>query len=301
MLRTGSQHEGGASPIKALAASFAVAGLILALGWLVHYRTELDTERRLLAEQEKIVREQKYLVQAMLDDLASSTNLLAYISADQFQRTPDDTEITRSLLRDEHLAFLRSRGTFDQLQLVRPSGERILRIERVSRGNGAYTFDDVSAENDLGAANEPWLPELLENAAPEKAIFLGVHPAPHTNRSNPGVVRVGSPVYGQSGAPIAFIVLDYPIDRILKRISSEDTQWNGTTYLADSTGRWIGNEDGMSTPPRVGSQQWNYASLPLTGSLSTDAQGFFSYDTIQIGQTDGQSSLRNPQSWKILS
>lgn len=301
MLRTGSQHEGGASPLKALASSFAVAGLILALGWLVHYRTELDTERRLLAEQEKIVREQKYLVQSMLDDLASSTNLLAYISADQFQRTPNDTEITRNLLRDEHLAFLRSRGTFDQLQLVRPSGERILRIERVSRGSGAYTFEDVSAENDLGAANEPWLPELLENAAPEKAIFLGVHPAPHTNRPTPGVVRVGSPVYGQSGAPIAFIVLDYPIDRILKRISSEDARWSGTTYLADSTGRWIGNEDGLSTPPRVGSQQWNYASLPLTGSLSTDTQGFFSYDTIQIGQTDGQSSLSNPQSWKILS
>ncbi len=37
------------------------------------------------------------------------------------------------------------------------------------------------------------------------------------------------------------------------------------------------------------------------GSLSTEKQGYFSYDTIHIGQTEGQSSLRNPQSWKILS
>ncbi|GAT31960.1 signal transduction histidine kinase [Terrimicrobium sacchariphilum] len=302
MLRIGSQHESGASSLKALASSFAVAGLILALGWLVHYRTALDTERRLLAEQEKVVREQKYLVQSMLDDLASSSNLLAYISADQFQHSANDSALTRNLLRDEHLAFLRSRGTFDQLQIVKPSGERILNITRVSRNNGAYTFEDVSTDNDLAAANEPWLPELLENAAPEKAIFLGIHPAASESQRLPGVVRVGSPIYGsEAGVPVAFVVLDYPIDRILKRISSEDARWNGTTYLADSTGRWIGNEDDLSAPPRVGSQQWNYASLPLTGSLSTDNQGFFSYDTIRIGQSGGQSSLRNPQSWKILS
>ncbi|MBN8711902.1 MAG: hypothetical protein BGO12_19490 [Verrucomicrobia bacterium 61-8] len=304
MLRVGSQHEGGASSLKALASSFAVAGLILALGWLVHYRTSLDTERRLLAEQEKIVREQKYLVQSMLDDLASSTNLLAYISADQFQRSANETAQVRNLLRDEHLAFLRSRGSFEQLQIVRPSGERILHIERVSRGNNAnaYTFEDVSKENDLSPASEPWLPELLENASPEKAVFLGIHPASSADRSHPGVVRVGSPIYAdQSGAPTAFVVLDYPISRILKRISSEDSRWQGTTYLADSTGRWIGDEEGMSSPPRAGNQQWNYTSLPLTGSLATSSQGYFSYDTIQIGQTGGQSSIRNPQSWKILS
>ncbi len=185
MLRVGSQHDGAASSLKALASSFAVAGLILALGWLVHYRTELDTERRLLAEQEKVVREQKYLVQSMLDDLASSANLLAYISADQLERNPNDTVLTRNLLRDEHLAFLRSRGTFEQLQIVRPSGERVLRIERVSRGVGAYTFEDVSVNNDFAPASEPWLPELLENASRKRRFFSASSQLPEEAASIP--------------------------------------------------------------------------------------------------------------------
>lgn len=185
------------------------------------------TERRVAAIAEQRIIQTLMVILSDTHYLATQEALLVWLAT-------NDAGALRHL-RNEHLAFARSRTFYDRIRMLDPSGQE---ISRVDWNRGAPT---VAADERL--RNHAALPAFQETLKLEPGqlavtqLTLVDDPAASDGPKLP-VICVSAPVFDKLGQKRGIVILDYRSQRLIDRIASLSSEMS-KIWLTDDRGNWL--------------------------------------------------------------
>lgn len=276
--------------------SLGVAACITLGAWAGSHWLRQQAGVTLKQEQQRILLEQKYLLQSGLEDLAANAVSLAYMAAGRLDTVPTD------LARDFQ-AYAKTRQVYEQIRLIDGEGRELVKIKKVSPAKGSAYFRSTVPSASRPPIREAWLGEL--EAAPRGTpVFFSVLAGAEEATS---VLRIGVAVPSQTSA---FVVLDYAFENLFARLDHEVTHLQ--TLILDAQGNWLRRAKASPAAPGGFAQTQGTPSLAkalpelwkeLTSSqlgVLHRAEGLMTFDTIQT-PSEGDPALPKFPPWKILS
>ncbi len=210
---------------------------------------------------------------------------LIYIANQDALRTwleRGDAESLRHL-RNEHLAFARSRAAYDQIRLVDASGLELLRVQWMDGQAAAAPTGDLANMADdpiVTAALKLGHGELLvSDFSGTSQTAAGMPPAPS--------LCFAAAVFDQAGHKRGVVILKYRAERLIGRLRTLVSNAPGI-WLVDQGGNWVigptaddqGTEAGGAPFAAAYPDVWRQIESGGAGALFNDAAGQFAYAKI---------------------
>jgi signal transduction histidine kinase/ActR/RegA family two-component response regulator len=293
------------SPV-AIATALLVGVVIILLAWLLDVRLRMEARTSLVREQERVVADQKYVLRRELNELTGQANALAHIASSRMQSQVRGAYVPDEQLKAEFLNFARTRQSLDQVRLVSLDGRELINVKRIRTRAGSSYFRDTTADTPRDLGEEDWMGPIfsLSSGRVFSAIEWKSEEIPRPVRTP--ILRIGTPVQADQGRQIiGYVVIDFLAESLFQKMALTDGQFQTTTFVASSDGRWVRGPGGsavagINTVGSVFSAAWKEISQLASGA-SFSPEGLVVFDTVPLsGEVDPQATW--PQlSWKIFT
>ena len=237
--------------------------------------------------------------------VSSLTADASYLSEQDALRTylADNDPQSLRHLEAEYLAFARHRQFFDQLRFIDPGGQEIVRVNR--KGDTVELVPPSQLQN---KADRPYMIETLKLDRGQSFISdldLNVENGEIEQPIKP-TIRVGEPVFDDSGTKRGIIIINYLAQRILDRVS-ELRDPVTDIWVLNAQGYWLlGPEDtafAFMYPERKNQtfaaaypDAWRQMQSKPAGLFQNEF-GHFTYERADV---DGAEGAASEPSWFVV-
>ena len=232
---------------------------------------------------------------------------VSYLSEQDALRTylADSDPASLRHLEAEYLAFARHRQFFDQLRFIDASGQEIVRVNRKGDTVALAPPDQLQNKADRDYAIETMKLDRGQTFVSE--IDLNVEQGAIEQPDKP-TIRVGEPVFDDSGAKRGIVVINYLAQRILDRVN-ELRDPVADIWVVNAQGYWLLGppEDAFAfmyperkdrTFAAAHPDVWRQMQGPLVGRVESEF-GRFAYARAEVDQSGSDAGPIQP-SWFVV-
>lgn len=213
-----------------------------------------------------------------LDDIRGDALALAQPAmVERVLQRPDSPE--RARVERFFMALAGNRGVYAQVRLLDVHGQEVVRIDMVKGISHVVPVDQLQDKR-----ARPYVKAINALAAGQvhvSRLDLNIEHGKLIQPIEP-TLRVGTPVFTESGERIGMVVINFDGARLLQRVRTDAELAEGSMWLVDEAGNWLIGPD----PAR----EWRFMTpaLPASG-MSTDYPSLWS-----VVRSDDAGQRRGP-------
>lgn len=281
------------------------------------YKNYIDSQTRILMyEEESHVRVITEINQNTIKTLVSDL-LIQSSHAHLIKAINENNQIDIELLAGEFAKFIDNTEQYDQIRLIDISGQEKIRVNSVN-GKSSITPDEL-----LQNKSDRYYVQRILSLSPGEIYLspfdLNVENGEIEKPYKP-MIRVGTPIFSESGKPEGFIILNFLGEKILdyfglsmdEEISipmfiNKEGYWLKGQNESDEWGFMFENRKDVSFS-RAYPEEWKRISTTDSGQLTTDS-GIFTFETIRPAEAVEQAgfsivdnmTINSKRFWKVIS
>jgi len=273
------------NPLRVLLLTALAGGVVLGLGWLVHFRVILDLRTDLTQQLSQAAVDQQRVLAESIDRVSTDVALLA--------GTLDLKDPSK--MRAAILSFARSRENIYRVRIATSDGTEIVRVRRIATKSGSSYFRDTTPERGGTVKDEPWFVELFAAQPGDRPLYLGIEQPP-SDESLPSrsvqILRLGAQI-DEGGSARACIIVDVSLGPLLDAAAESGNVREATAFFAAGDGRWLRTAPGVPggglSLDSARPNDWRLISIGSEGSVDRP-DGILAFSTVSFlgGILDGQ-------------
>lgn len=290
---------------KALTYSLGAAGVIIVIAWWAQNHLKQGAREALKQEQQRALIEQKYRLQAGLEDFGADAVALAYLAAGRMEAASPNAAEFLPGLAENFRAYAKIRNLFEQVRMISLDGHELIRIKRVVPSSGAPYYRKTTPAATGPAIQEAWLRELAAAEPGTPVLFSVSEASDEANAST--LLRVGVSIPSQSAMAAGYVVLECRFDSLFAGLVHEDSRSRIRTLVLGTDGSWLRRgtpaaaAPAQPIPPRALPEFLRRMGRAPDGVLSHE-EGLLSFDTLRSDSKKAvDDTLAKLPSWKVAA
>ncbi len=215
---------------------FAASAILLVITATVHYRANIQSERKALESSERLnVALGSTAISQDLEEVVSDVLFLAGHTERLFNLRRESIEFTESAAQ-EYKTFITQKRIYDQIRFLAPDGREVVRVN--------YNNGDVEIVPEHKLQNKEDRYYVSATLAMDRGqtyispLDLNVEHGVVEQPARP-MIRVGTPVFEQSRRKRGIVLVNYFGDRLLVRFRRATANIRERVMLLNSDGYWL--------------------------------------------------------------